>query len=141
MTARTPAGKLVSAFGNVDAMSVLYAPDVEWSLSASLPFPRPMKGFDAVVAFNKSVWTDSYFPDCSVTILDEIGDERLSAVRFIYRARFRASGAMYENEYTLFARGSGGGIREVFEALDTAAVLDQLSGGKIGDTFAKAMGE
>ncbi|MDR3499741.1 MAG: nuclear transport factor 2 family protein [Parvibaculum sp.] len=139
MSSHTPAGKLVSAFGDVKAMSALYAPDIEWSLSASLPYPRPMKGFDAVVAFNTSVWSDSYFPDCEVTILDEIGDERSSAVRFIYRARSRASGTWYENEYTLFARGDAKGIREVFEALDTAAVLDQLGGGKVGDTFAKAL--
>jgi hypothetical protein len=43
---------------------------------------------------------------------------------------------MYVNEYTLFARGGAEGVREVFEALDTAAVLDQMSGGKVGDTFA-----
>lgn len=136
MTARTPAGRLVSAFGDVDKMKAMYAPDIEWSLSASLPFPRPMKGYEAVVAFNTGVWGETYFPDCTVEILDEIGDERLSAVRFIYRARYRASGGMYVNEYTLFARSSAEGIREVFEALDTAAVLDQMSGGKVGDTFA-----
>jgi hypothetical protein len=137
MTLRTPAGRLVSAFGDVDKMKAMYAPDIEWSLSASLPFPRPMKGFEAVVAFNTGVWNDTYHPDCTVEILDEIGDERLSAVRFIYRARYRASGGMYVNEYTLFARCGAEGIREVFEALDTAAVLDQMSGGKVGDTFSK----
>ncbi len=137
MVVRTPAGRLVSAFGDVEKMKAMYAPEIEWSLSASLPYPRPMKGFEAVVAFNTGVWSDTYFPDCTVEILDEIGDERSSAVRFIYRARYRASGGTYENEYTLFARCGAEGIREVFEALDTAAVLDQMSGGKVGDTFAK----
>jgi hypothetical protein len=52
-SARTPAGTLVSAFGRPDAMSVLYSPDIQWSLSASLTqFPRPIDGKDAVVAFN-----------------------------------------------------------------------------------------
>ena len=137
----TPAGRLVTAFGNVDKMKAMYAPDIQWSLSASLPFPRPMKGFDAVVAFNTGVWNDTYFPDCTVEILDEIGNDSLSAVRFIYSARYRASGGQYTNEYTLFARCGADGIREVFEALDTAAVLDQMSGGKTGDTFAKFLAQ
>ena len=138
---RTPAGKLVSAFGNVDKMKTMYAPSIEWSLSASLPFPRPMKGFDAVVAFNTGVWSDTYFPDCTVEILDEIGNENLSAVRFIYGAKYRSNGGNYKNEYTLFVRSDTDGIREVFEALDTAAVLDQMSGKQVGDTFAKFLAQ
>ncbi|MDO8289535.1 MAG: nuclear transport factor 2 family protein [Parvibaculum sp.] len=138
---KTPAGRLVSAFGDVDKMKAMYAPTIEWSLSASLPFPRPMKGFDAVVAFNTGVWSDTYFPDCKVEILDEIGNDTLSAVRFIYSARYRASGGPYTNEYTLFARSGADGIHEVFEALDTAAVLDQMSGGKVGDTFTKFLAQ
>ncbi len=120
MTVRTPAGRLVSAFGDVDRMAALYAPYVEWSLSASNPFPRPMKGREAVIAFNREVWTKHYRPDCTVEILDEVGDETGSAVRFIYRAYMIAAGRPYENEYTLFARSGPEGITEVFEALDTA---------------------
>jgi hypothetical protein len=41
MSARTPAGRLVSAFGDPAAMSVLYSPDIQWSRSASLThFPQ-----------------------------------------------------------------------------------------------------
>ena len=101
------------------------------------PYPRPMKGQEAVIAFNRSVWEDVYFPDCSVEILDEIGGEALSAVRFIYRARYRASSLPYENEYTLFARGGLGGIREVFEALDTLAIFDQMKGEEKGTALTK----
>lgn len=137
MSVTTPAGRLVSAFGDVDKMSALYAPDIEWSLSASLPYPRPMKGREAVIAFNRSVWEDVYFPDCTIEILDEIGGESLSAVRFIYRARYRASGLPYENEYTLFARGGPEGIREVFEALDTLAIFDQMKGEEKGTAFSR----
>lgn len=136
--ARTPAGRLVSAFGDVAAMSRLYAEGIEWSLPAGLPFPRPMVGREAVIAFNTAVWTESYFPDCTTEILDETGDEASSAVRFIYRARFRAGGT-YENEYTLFARTSGGLITHVFEALDTIALIDQLKGQPIGSAFAAAV--
>lgn len=133
---RTPAGRLVAAFGNVSAMQALYAPYLEWSLPAGLPLPRPMKGRDAVIAFNTAVWAEHYFADCETTILDEVGDEGQSAVRFIYRARFRPDGAPYENEYTLFARSGPDGITEVHEALDTVALLDQRRGRKVGDTFA-----
>jgi len=140
MTSRTPAGRLVSAFGDVEKMSALYAPEIAWSLSASLPYPRPMQGREAVLAFNRSVWEEVYFPDCTVEILDELGDERLSAVRFIYRATYRASGLPYENEYTLFARGGPEGISEVFEALDTLAIFDQMRGEEKGTAFARLAG-
>jgi ketosteroid isomerase-like protein len=130
MSPRTPAGRLVSAFGDVERMAALYAPDVEWSLSPSTPFPRPMKGREAVIAFNREVWTRHYRPDCTVEILDEVGDERGSAVRFIYRAHMLATGRPYENEYTLFARSGPEGITEVFEALDTARA-GQIARGEV----------
>ena len=130
MTARTPAGRLVSAFGDVEAMSALYAPHVEWSLSPSTPFPRPMKGRETVIAFNREVWTKHYRPDCTVEILDEVGDESGSAVRFIYRAHMLATDRPYENEYTLFVRSGPEGITEVFEALDTARA-SQIARGEV----------
>lgn len=129
MSPTTPAGRLVSAFGDVERMAVLYAPEVEWSLSASTPYPRPMKGRDVVVAFNNEVWGRHYYPDCSVEILDEVGDEQGSAVRFIYRARMRAAERAYENEYTLFVRSSPDGINQVFEAFDTAFARDLMRSG------------
>ncbi|MFT3810836.1 MAG: nuclear transport factor 2 family protein [Micropepsaceae bacterium] len=135
----TPAGRLVAAFGDVAAMSRLYADAIEWSLPAGLPFPRPMRGREAVIAFNMAVWEQSYFPDCSVEILDEAGDEISSAVRFVYRARFRATGTAYENEYTLFARTAAGRITHVFEALDTIALVDQLTGAPVGAAFTAAV--
>jgi ketosteroid isomerase-like protein len=128
MHASTPAGRLVLAFGDVEAMAALYAPDVEWSLSASTPYPRPMRGRDAVTAFNREVWTRHYRPDCTVEILDEVGDERASAVRFIYRAQLRSTGQAYENEYTVFVRSGPEGIGEVFEAFDTALARDAIAG-------------
>ena len=140
MAVQTPARRLVEAFGDVEKMSALYADEINWSLSASLPYPRPMTGREAVIAFNRSVWEEIYFPDCTVEVLDELGDEKLSAVRFIYRARYRDSGLPYENEYTLFVRGGPDGISEVFEALDTLAVFDQMRGEEKGTAFARASG-
>lgn len=119
MGAKTPAGKLVSAFGDVDAMAALYAPDILWRLTPSPTFPEPFRGAEAVTAFNRSIWTDFYEPDCSVEILDEVGDDRSSAVRFIYRAISKLSGKPYENEYAVFARSGPDGITHVFESYDT----------------------
>jgi ketosteroid isomerase-like protein len=130
MSPRTPAGRLVSAFGDVDAMAALYAPHVEWSLSPSTPFPRPMKGREAVIAFNREVWTRHYRADCTVEILDEVGDDTGSAVRFIYRAHMNATGRMYENEYAVFVRSGPEGITEVFESLDTARA-GQIARGEV----------
>ena len=141
MDARTPAGKLVRAFGDVAAMRALYAADVEWSLSASLPFPRPMVGRDAVTAFNTEVWTVHHRSDCTVEILDEVGDERSSAVRFVYRAHSKFRDAPYENEYTVFVRSGPDGITHVFEALDTALLLDFLQNRPAGTSFAFLAGD
>jgi hypothetical protein len=126
----TPAGRLVTAFGDVPTMAALYAPDVRWTLSASTPFPRPIKGKAAVTAFNTEVWTAHYRPDCQIEILDEVGDERASAVRFLYRAFAKAAARMYENEYTVFVRSGPEGIEEVFEAFDTALTRDFFSRGE-----------
>jgi ketosteroid isomerase-like protein len=123
MSGTTPAGRLVLAFGDVDAMAAMYAPNIEWSLSASLDLPRPMVGSEAVAAFNREVWSRHYRPECAVTILDEVGDEQRSAVRFIYRAHSNVTNTAYENEYTLFVRSGPEGITEVFEALDTLLVM------------------
>jgi ketosteroid isomerase-like protein len=126
----------VTAFGNPAEMSLLYSPDVQWSLSASLTqFPRPIDGKDAVVAFNESIWRDVYRPDCTTEIMDEVGDDESSAVRFVYRAIFVRSGTGYENEYTLFARSGRDGIFAVFEGLDTAALLDAMTGQPVGSSF------
>jgi len=44
-------------------MSALYAPHVEWLLPPSTPFPRPKKGRETVIAFNRGGWTKYYRPD------------------------------------------------------------------------------
>jgi ketosteroid isomerase-like protein len=136
---RTPAGRLVSAFGRPAEMAALYAPDITWSLPRGLG-QQPMVGIDAVCAFNQMVWTQSYRPDCEVEILDEVGDERASAVRIMYRAHMLMSDQAYENEYQLFVRSDDDGIHEVSERMDTVALLDALTGQPAGTTFAKTLG-
>jgi hypothetical protein len=130
MKAESPAGKLVRAFGKVAEMAKAYAPDIQWSLPASTPFPRPMIGREAVIAFNNQVWGQVHYPDCEVEILDEVGDETASAVRFLYRARVIGKEGVYENEYTVFVRSGSEGLKEVFEAFDTVAALDFYRDGK-----------
>ncbi len=127
MTSNTPAGNLVRAFGDADTMATLYAESISWYLPKGAGFTEPYTGRDAVVAFNREVWSVHYRPDCSVEVLDEIGDESLSAVRFIYRAFSLHSQSDYVNEYTLFARSSDEGIVEVFESFDTASTMQQMT--------------
>jgi hypothetical protein len=134
----TLARQLVEAFGDVPAMRALYAPHVKWSLPASIKaFPRPVIGLDAVVAFNEVIWKEYYKPDCTVEVLDDVGDERSSAVRFIYRAHYLPVGRLYENEYTVFVRSGPEGITEVNEGLDTVCMLDFLNGDELGSSFDK----
>ena len=123
MSAKTPAGKLASLFGHVDQMRALYAPRVEWHISASLGVPA-MIGIDAVAAFNRQVWTEHHRGDCIVTILDELGDESRSATRFRYRAWSLLVEDWYDNEYSLFVHAGTAGITRVHEAFDTSAAVD-----------------
>jgi hypothetical protein len=49
--------------------------------------------------------------------------------------RERSSGAWYENEYALIARAGAKGIEAVFEMLDTLALLEFMTGARLGDSF------
>lgn len=141
MIAKTPAGRLACSFGNLEALEALYAPAVEWKISASLGVPN-LRGIDAVLAFNRQVWTEHHRgDDCSVTLLDELGGEESSAVRFIYRAWSLFAQDWYENEYTLFVRAGPTGILSVVEAFDTAATIDFLAGRPFGSGWASIEGE
>lgn len=141
MTVKTPAGRLASSFGNVEALEALYAPEVEWKISASLGVPH-LRGIEAVLAFNRQVWSEHHRgSDCSVVLLDELGDETASAVRFTYRAWSLFAQDWYENEYTLFVRAGPMGILSVVEAFDTAATIDFLAGRPFGSGWASIEGE
>jgi ketosteroid isomerase-like protein len=117
----TPARRLVERFGDPDAMAALYHPDIEWTLpEASGRFAGPHRGQVTVLAFNRAVWGKLYFPDVTIEILDETGDEVRSSVRFRYTARIRPNGEQYSVEYALFAHCADGKLLAVHELLDTA---------------------
>jgi hypothetical protein len=139
VSSATPARQLAERFGDVEAMRALYSPDVEWAISASLGVPR-LVGIDAVSGFNTQVWTEHHRPDCTVTILDEVGDVAMSAVRFTYRAFSLLPQDWYENEYTLFVRCGPYGITQVNEAFDSAATIDFLARRPIGSGWASLAG-
>lgn len=139
MDAGTPARRLAERFGDPEAMRALYAPDITWRISASLGVPL-LQGLDAVSGFNRQVWTEHHRPDCTVTILDELGGEASSAVRFTYRAWSYLAGDWYENEYSLFVRSGSAGINYVAEAFDTAATIDFLAGRAPGTGWASVGG-
>lgn len=136
----TPARQLAERFGDPDAMRALYAPDVSWEISASLGMPK-LEGIEAVCAFNDQVWTEHHRRDCSVTIIDEVGDTSLSAVRFVYRAWSLFAGGWYQNDYTLFVHAGPAGITRIAEAFDTSATIDFLAGRPPGSGWAAIGGE
>jgi ketosteroid isomerase-like protein len=121
--AATPAGRLAQAFGDLDALSALYADDVVWQIPASIgvSLQRVLRGKEAVLAFNSDVWGKYYRPDCSVEILTEAGDETCSAVRFTYKAFSLAAQKPYENEYQLFVESGPSGSVRIFGSFDTLA--------------------
>jgi ketosteroid isomerase-like protein len=133
-TARTPARRLVEAFGDVDAMAAMYAPNVQWRLNHSLApnIAGPHVGSDAVVAFNTAVFTKFYEPGSVATVIhDELGDSSSSVVRMDFHARSRR-GHDYDVEYVLFAKTHDGLITEVVELLDTFASNEQHLGRRVG---------
>ena len=68
----------------------------------------------------------------SVEILDEIGNEASSVVRFNFHAISRA-GNPYDVEYVLFAKTtSKGKVCQVVELLDTHASNEQHQGNAVG---------
>ncbi len=121
----TLAGKLVRAFGDVDAMARLYDDDIRWTLPAALgPAAGPFEGREAVIAFNAAVWSQFYLPTgVEVDLHDELAQDDLSAARFTYRATVASTGESYENEYMLIARARDGKVVEVFEYMDSLKLM------------------
>jgi ketosteroid isomerase-like protein len=133
-TAPTPARRLVEAFGDIDAMAAMYAPNVQWRLNHSLApnIAGPHLGSEAVVAFNTAVFTKFYEPGSVVTVIhDELGDATSSVIRMDFHARSRR-GHDYDVEYVLFAKTHDGLITEVVELLDTFASNEQHLGRRVG---------
>ena len=130
----TPARRVVDAFGNCEALAAMYTDDVVWRLSASLApnIAGPHVGKDAVVAFNTAVFTKFYEPgSVVVNVLDELGDEESSVVRFDFHATSRR-GHSYDVEYVLFVKSRTGKVCDVVELLETHASNDQHAGRPVG---------
>ncbi|MDJ0768585.1 MAG: nuclear transport factor 2 family protein [Ilumatobacter sp.] len=134
MGTSTPAGRLVEAFGDCEAMAAMYTDDVTWRLNHSLApnVKGPHVGKDAVGAFNRAVF-GKFYEDGSVTvdIHDEIGDEHASVVRFDFHAT-SARGHAYDVEYVLIATTRDGLVCDVVEVLDTLASNEQHQGNRVG---------
>ncbi|MEM7100084.1 MAG: nuclear transport factor 2 family protein [Pseudomonadota bacterium] len=134
MGERTPARRIVEAFGDCEALAAMYSTEIVWRLNHSLPanIAGPHIGKDAVCAFNDAVFNKIY--DASslrVHILDEIGNGTSSVVRFNLHATSRR-GHSYDVEYVLFAKSSKGLVYEVVELLDTHASTEQHQGNAVG---------
>jgi ketosteroid isomerase-like protein len=134
MSTSTPARLVVEAFGDSVALAAMYTDDVTWRLNHSLAanIAGPHVGKAAVVGFNEAVFTKFYEPGTvRVEILDELGDEASSVVRFNFRATSRR-GLPYAVEYVLFAKTTGGKVCEVVELLDSHASNEQHRGNAVG---------
>ena len=130
----TPARQLVEALGDCSALEAMYTEDVSWRLNHSLApnISGPHAGKTAVCAFNRAVFNKFYEPGSVVVeILDEIGNEASSVVRFVFRAASQR-GYAYAVEYVLFAKATDGLIYEVVELLDTHASNEQHRGKAVG---------
>lgn len=125
----TLARRLAEAFGNIPEMTKLYSDDIVWSLSKSPGrIAGPYEGKEAVIAFNERVWGSFYHPECTIEVLNELGDDNHSAVRFMYNTTLRSSGADYNLEYIIFARGENGLLTRVDEAMDTLGSANLFAG-------------
>lgn len=132
---KTPAGRLVAAFGDCDRMAEMYDDAVVWRLNHSLApnIAGPHVGREAVTGFNQAVFGKFYKPGSTwVKIHDEVGDEASSVVRFDMHA-VSTRGHNYDVEYVLFAKTRDGLIYDVVELLDTLASTDQHQGGRLGE--------
>jgi ketosteroid isomerase-like protein len=99
---------------------------------SSPPLPGPHDGKEAVCGFNVAVFTKFYQEGTTtVEILDEIGTEASSVVRFNMRATSRA-GHSYDVEYVLFAKTRDGLVYEVVELMDSQASAEQHQGNAVG---------
>ncbi len=130
----TPARRIVEALGDCDTLATMYTDDVTWRLNHSLPpnIAGPHVGKEAVLGFNSAVFNKFYEPgSMTVDVLDEIGDEASSVVRFNIHAMSRR-GNSYDVEYVLFAKTTGGMVHEVVELLDTHASYEQHQGNAVG---------
>ena len=131
---KTPARRVVEAFGDCEALANMYTDDVTWRLNYSLPdnIAGPHVGKTAVCAFNDAVFNKIYDgTQMSCDIQDEIGDEASSVVRFVIHAVSRR-GNSYDVEYVLFAKTRDGLVCEVVELLDTLASSEQHQGNAVG---------
>ena len=92
----------------------------------------PHEGKEAVCGFNVAVFTKFYQEGTTVVeILDEVGDEASSVVRFNMRAVSRA-GHSYDVEYVLFAKTRSGMVYDVVELMDSQASAEQHQGNAVG---------
>ena len=131
---KTPARRVVEAFGDCAALAAMYTDDVTWRLNYSLPdhIAGPHVGKEAVCAFNDAVFNKIYDGSkMRVDIQDEIGDEASSVVRFNIHAESRR-GNSDDVEYVVFAKTRDGLVCDVVELLDTLASTEQHQGNAVG---------
>ncbi len=127
-SAKELAVRLVTSFGEPDAIATLLTDDVEWWISPTVEvFPHHMVGREMVLETMRFVFGDVY-ANPRVTLRTAIGEGDTAAVRITLQAR--ALGTVdYENEYALFVQVRDGLIERVWEYVDMQHAMNQLTGG------------
>ena len=119
--------RLVSAFGDADAITALLAPDAQWWITPSVGvIESPTVGRDAISASMQTIFGQLY-ADVRTTMHHALVDDEIGATRFtmVAMALF-ADGRPYENEYCVWIRAQDGMIVRVWEYLDVAHAAGQF---------------
>lgn len=129
---------LINALGDADAMDKLMHDDVALYLPRSAgDLTGPHLGRAAVYHYNEITFNERFYPDVKSQILDTLHSGDLSVSRFLFQARFRASGLTYHGEYAFFVRSKNGLILEIVEMLDTLDIAEFLGIAKRTDKVFK----
>ncbi|HJQ47609.1 MAG TPA: nuclear transport factor 2 family protein [Amycolatopsis sp.] len=128
-SAKDLARRLVEAFGKPDDIVALLAEEATWWITPATP-PEVMRslseGREEIRGNMNRVFGMLYDPaTVEAEVHDNIGDERVGAVRITLRAK-TAGGGDYKNEYTLWVHAENGLITKVFEFVDTGEALAQI---------------
>jgi ketosteroid isomerase-like protein len=113
-----------------ETLAAQFVPDLAWWVPLSAArhglVERPIRGAERIVELISSdIMYERQAREW--TVHDLVTDGAKVAVRASLRARVTATGQPYENDYTFFMRLEGLKIAEVWEAFDSAYVLERLA--------------
>jgi len=126
-TTRELLTQLVSAFGDVDAITALLAPDAQWWITPSVGvLGSPTIGRESIRESMQVIFGQLY-QEVRTVVHHVLVEQTMGAARFTMFATANfANGQPYENEYSIWIRVQDSMIDRVWEYLDTAHVVSQF---------------